>query len=166
MLDIGTGCGNIVISLAKNKPKWNFTAVDKNEKALKVAKNNSVIQKVKNIKFISSNLFENVGRDEKFDIIVSNPPYVGVEEYKKVGLEVRKQPKEALIAKNEGYFFYREIFKKGQGFLNKKFLLVVEIGYQQKENIIKLIIEYFPQAEVSIFLDCEGHSRVVVICQL
>lgn len=166
ILDIGTGCGNIVISLAKNRSNWNFTALDKNKKALKIAENNAVVQKVKNIKFVFSNLFKNLSRKEKFNIIVANPPYVSANDYKNVRLAVKKQPKEALVAKKNGYFFYQKIFAKGRYFLKRKFLLVIEIGYQQKENIIKLIIKHLPKAEVSIFSDWEGHSRTVAIFQL
>ncbi|CAG8613643.1 7649_t:CDS:2, partial [Ambispora leptoticha] len=133
VLEIGTGCGNLVISLAKNQPNWNFWAADINQKALKVAKNNSTIHQVKNIEFIYSDLFDRLKQGEKFNIIVSNPPYVSVEEYKKLSPAVKAQPVEALVAENE--------------------------GHQQAEKVIKLIIEYFPQAEVSIFPDDEERSR-------
>ena len=71
-----------------------------------------------------------------------------------------------MVTKNNGYFFYQEIFHQAHNFLTEKFLLVVEIGYQQEEKVIKLIIEYFPQAKVSIFFDYEGHSRVIAIYSL
>ena len=165
MLDIGTGCGNIVISLAKNKPNWNFTTVDINPQALAVAKKNSEIHQVKNVEFIHSNIFNQLSQDNKFDLIVSNPPYVSAEEHQKLTLNVKAQPIEALVAQDDGHFFYRKIFQQARNFLAKKFLLMVEIGHQQAEKVIKLIIEYFPQAKVSIFFDYEGRSRVVSIYQ-
>ena len=73
------------------------------------------------------------------------------------------QPIEALVAKDDGYFFYQQIFQQARDFLAEKFLLVVEIGHQQAEKVIKLIIEYFPQAKVSIFSDYVGHSRVIAV---
>src|SRR5688572_4521689 len=105
-----------------------------------------MIQKTKNIKFIHSDLFRNLNQAEKFSIIVSNPPYVSSEEYHHLPPVVKAQPFEALIAENEGYFFYQQIFRQARDFLAEKFLLVVEIGHQQAEKVVKLIIEYFPQA--------------------
>jgi release factor glutamine methyltransferase len=110
-----------------------------------------------------SDLFSNLDKKEKFNIIVSNPPYVSDREYKDLSPAVKEQPKEALVAANEGYFFYQEIFQQARNFLAEKFLLIVEIGYQQAEKVIKLIIEYFPHVEVSIFPDYEGRSRVIMI---
>ena len=112
MLDIGTGCGNLVISLAKNQPNWNFLAVDINPQALAVAKKNSAIHQVKNIEFIHSDLFNHLNQGEKFDIIVSNPPYVSVEEYKNLTRVVKMQPIEALVAENDGYFFTKKFSSK------------------------------------------------------
>ena len=166
VLDLGTGCGNIAISLAKNRPFWSLIAVDTNQKALEVAKNNAVNQQVKNIEFIWSDLFSNIDKHKKFNIIVSNPPYVSASEYKNLFPATKEQPKKALVAGNDGYFFYQEIFRQARNYLAKKFLLVVEIGYQQEEKVIKLIIEHFPQAKVSIFADYEGHSRVIAIYSL
>ena len=165
VLEIGTGCGNIVISLAKNKPNWNFNTVDINPQALTIAEKNSLIQQTKNIKFIHSNLFSNLNQEEKFSIIVSNPPYVSKKEYQNLSPAVKVQPIEALIAENDGYFFYQNIFQPAHNFLTEKFLLAVEIGYQQAEKVIKLIIEHFPKAKVSTFSDYAGHSRVIVIYQ-
>jgi len=166
VLDLGTGCGNIAISLAKNRPFWSLAAVDINQKALEVAKNNAVNQQVKNIEFIWSDLFSNADKCLKFDIMVANPPYVGANEYENLSPATKEQPREALVAGNDGYFFYQEIFRQARNYLAKKFLLVVEIGYQQEEKVIKLIIEHFPQAKVSIFFDYEGHSRVIAIYSL
>jgi release factor glutamine methyltransferase len=165
VLDIGTGCGNIVVAMAKSKPNWDFVAVDSSEKALNVAKINVEVCQVKNIELIQSNLFNNIEVNKKFNIIVSNPPYVSEEEYESLSHLTKKQPKEALVAENNGYFFYQEIFSKVQVFLTKKFLLVAEIGQEQEKGIIKLVIDYFPQAKVSIFPDYQGHSRVIAIYQ-
>jgi release factor glutamine methyltransferase len=163
VLDIGTGCGNIVISLAKSNPNWKFTTVDINPRALAVAKKNSIIHQMKNIEFTHSDLFGNLSQSGKFDLIVSNPPYVSVEDYQNLSPVVKTQPIEALIAEDDGYFFYQQIFQQVRNFLSKKFLLVVEIGHQQAERVVKLIIEYFPQTKVSIFFDYAGHSRVITI---
>jgi release factor glutamine methyltransferase len=112
---------------------------------------------------MQSDLFSNLDQQEKFNVIVANPPYVSNREYKNLPPEVKEQPKEALLAANEGYFFYQKIFQQARNFLAEKFLLMVEIGHQQAEKVIKLIIEYFPHVEVSIFPDYEGRSRVIMI---
>src|SRR5215469_12107916 len=114
---------------------------------------NAANHQIKNIRFIPSNLFHNLDSKKKFDIIVSNPPYVSSNEYKNLSPPAKKQPSEALLAAHNGYFFYAEIFRQARNFLAPKFLLIVEIGYQQAQKVIKLIIEYFPQAQVSIFRD-------------
>jgi release factor glutamine methyltransferase len=103
--------------LAKNKPNWSFTAVDINQKALKTARMNAVFYQLRNIKFVQSDLFSNIRKEEKFNIIVANPPYLSDGEYGNISLMAREQPKEALVAKNDGYFFYREIFTKVRVFL-------------------------------------------------
>jgi release factor glutamine methyltransferase len=139
--------------LAKNKPNWNFTTVDINSQALAVAKKNSIIQQTRNIKFIRSDLFGNLNQEEKFSIIVSNPPYISRKEYQGLSPAVKAQPIEALIAENDGYFFYQKIFQQARSFLTEKFLLAVEIGHQQAEKVIKLVIEYFPEVKVSIYPD-------------
>ncbi|KLL04242.1 MAG: N5-glutamine S-adenosyl-L-methionine-dependent methyltransferase [Mycoplasmataceae bacterium RV_VA103A] len=162
-LDIGTGCGNIVISLAKNRPADDFLAVDINEQALKVAKINAARQEAKNIRFIKSDLFSNIDKKEKFNIIMANPPYVGESEYQNLVPAVKEQPRKALIAANEGYFFYQKIFRQARHFLAKKFLLMVEIGPRQAENVIKLIIEHLARVQISIFPDYSGHPRVIMI---
>lgn len=166
VLDIGTGCGNIVISLAKNRTDWNFTAIDINQKALKVALMNAKKQNLTNIQFRKSNLFDSIDSEEIFDIIVTNPPYISDDEYQCLSAMTKQQPVEALVAKNDGYYFYEEVLRKAQKFLSNRFLLIMEISHQQKEKIIKLVIEYFPQVEVSIFTDYQGCSRVIAIYRL
>jgi release factor glutamine methyltransferase len=128
-------------------------AVDINKRALKIAKTNAANYQRKNIEFVQSDLFSNINADEKFAIVVSNPPYVSDSEYENLLPSAKAQPKEALVAASDGYFFYQEIFQKVGNFLATKFLLMVEISPSQEEKIIKLVIEYFPQAEVSIFPD-------------
>ncbi|WNE40103.1 MAG: Release factor glutamine methyltransferase [Mycoplasmataceae bacterium] len=165
-LDIGTGCGNIAISLAKDKPNWNITAIDINKSALKVAQINAKKQKLTNIQFRKSNLFDSIDSEEIFDVVVSNPPYISADEYQKLSVMTRQQPFEALVAENNGYYFYKQILQKARSFLSTSFLIVMEIGHQQKEKVIKFIIEYFPNSKVSIFADYQGHSRVIAVYRL
>ena len=123
-------------------------------------------QEIKNVNFVQSNLFDKVERNEKFNIIISNPPYISEVEYENLSISVREQPREALVAKNNGYFFYHEIFRKVHNFLAKKFLLVVEVGHRQSKEVIKLLIDYFPKTKLSIFVDYEGKPRMLAIYQI
>ncbi|WNE40960.1 MAG: Release factor glutamine methyltransferase [Mycoplasmataceae bacterium] len=166
ILDIGTGCGNIAITLAKINPNWNITAIDINEKALRVARINAKKNKLINVKFRKSNLFDKINSEEIFDVVVTNPPYISIDEYQHLSSITKKQPIEALVAEKDGYYFYEEIFRQIQKYLPKKFLMVMEIGHQQKEKVIKSIIECFSEIEVSVFFDYQGHSRVTAVYRL
>lgn len=163
VLDIGTGCGNIAISLAKINPDWQIVALDKSHKALKVAKSNSLIHHISNVEFCQSNLFAELDPCQKFDVIVANPPYISSNEYQKLSPRTKNQPKNALLAKKDGYFFYQEIFGRASAFFPRKFLLIIEMGSQQKETLLGLAKKYFPSACVKVFLDWSGHSRVLAV---
>ena len=117
ILDLCTGSGAIAVSLAKYLENIQVTALDISRKALDVAisnaKNNHVQEK---ITFVESNLFQNLGQ-EKYDIIVSNPPYIRRKEIETLDKEVRKEPKIALDGGEDGLDFYREIINKGYEYL-------------------------------------------------
>ena len=117
ILDLCTGSGAIAVSLAKYLENVEITAVDISGKALDIAisnaKNNQVQDK---ITFVESNLFENLGQ-EKYDIIVSNPPYIRREEIEKLDREVRKEPRLALDGGEDGLDFYRKILAEGYAYL-------------------------------------------------
>jgi release factor glutamine methyltransferase len=163
ILDLGTGCGNLAISLTKVYPHSQITALDISSRALKVVQKSALQYQIKNLVIKQSNLFNQLDPQKKFNVIIANPPYVSHSEYKNLSLITQKQPYRALVAKQKGYFFYQAIFSQAKAFLTSKSLLVFEIGYQQKEKILKLILRYFPTAKVSIFLDERGYSRVVAI---
>ncbi|CAG8734858.1 7136_t:CDS:2 [Funneliformis caledonium] len=84
-------------------------------------------------------------------------------EYETLPFSTKQQPKRALVAKNNGYWFYEKIIQQAQPYLTKNFLLIMEIGYQQQDKVIKLIIKHFFSAKVAIFPDYGGHSRVIAI---
>ncbi|RHZ37783.1 peptide chain release factor N(5)-glutamine methyltransferase [endosymbiont GvMRE of Glomus versiforme] len=163
MLDIGTGCGNLAICLAKINPQWQITAIDISERALEVAQKNVRLHQAKNVKIKKSNLFSKliVNQQRKYNIIITNPPYISEKEHHQLPFSTKKQPKKALVAKNDGYWFYEKIIQQVQQHLTKKFLLIMEIGYQQKEKVLKILIRNFPQAKVEVFLDLAGKERVI-----
>lgn len=166
ILDIGTGCGNLAISLAKINPNWKITAVDINQKALRETKINTKLHRIKNVKICHSNLFNNLDKRIKYNVIIANPPYVSKEEYAELPLFTKKQPRRALLARDNGYWFYQKIFQTVSFFLTKKFLIACEIGHQQKEKIVKIINKYFRQGKVKVFLDKRGKERVIAFYKI
>ena len=139
ILDLCTGSGAIAVSLAKYLENIQITALDISRKALDVAianaKNNHVQEK---ITFVESNLFQDL-RQEKYDIIVSNPPYIRRKEIETLDKEVRKEPKIALDGGEDGLDFYREIINKGYEYLKYGGYICLEIGYDQKEEVMQII---------------------------
>ena len=126
-----TGSGAIAISLAKNfeNDDVEIFASDISEETLNVARFNSNKNKVK-VNFILSDLFENI--DGKFDVIVSNPPYIETDVINELDLDVQNEPHLALDGGKDGLDFYRKIGKQAKKNLNKNGILFLEIGYNQK----------------------------------
>ena len=139
ILDLCTGSGAIAISLAKYLENTEITAVDISYKAIQIAKRNAINNNVESqITFIESNLFENLSFG-KYDIIVSNPPYIKKDVIKQLDIQVQKEPYIALDGGNDGLDFYRKIINKSEEFLKYEGYICLEIGYDQKIDVIELI---------------------------
>lgn len=162
ILDIGTGSGNIAVSLAKLIPDCEITALDCSEKALAVAKLNSEINLTADkIEFVLFNLLQSDSSLlQNFDIIVSNPPYISNEEYDKLEPEIFFEPKDALTDYGDGFLFYEKLMIFGQNKLNQNGLLAVEIGYRQAEKVVVM----FKQNgfETEIIKDYANIDRVIL----
>ena len=162
ILDLCTGSGAIAISLAKYIDKSNITAVDISDKALNVAKLNAKNNEVEDrITFVESDLFKNL-KKEKYDIIVSNPPYIKKEVLKKLDKEVQKEPKLALDGGYDGLDFYRKIINKAEEYLKFNGYLCFEIGYDQKEDVENLLKEQEKYANITCKKDLCDNDRVVI----
>ena len=141
ILDLCTGSGVIAISIAKYAQNSELYASDISKKALKVAKENAKNNNVEErIKFIESDLFNSIPK-MKFDIIVTNPPYIRTGDIPNLQKEVQNEPQIALDGGIDGYDFYRKISNKAYEFLKYNGYLCMEIGYDQKEFVMD-ILEY------------------------
>lgn len=162
VLDIGTGSGCISISLKKEIPGLDITAVDISEDALVVAKNNALENNCE-INFIKSDLFNNI--DDKYDLIISNPPYISYDE-QIMDIVKKNEPHLALYAKNNGLYFYEEIIKNSSNYLNDKNIIAFEIGYLQANEIKKMAHKYYPNSNIIIEKDMQEKDRFVFIINL
>lgn len=141
ILDLCTGSGNIAISLTKFLDNCRIIASDISYQVLCVAKENAKLNLVdKNIDFILSDLFEDLPKT-KFDIIVSNPPYIVSSDIAGLQKEISFEPPIALDGGPDGFDFHRKIIKGAAGFLTKGGSLVLEIGFNQAEDIKRLYLE-------------------------
>ena len=163
ILDIGTGSGNIAVSLAKNLSNSTLTAIDISEDAIKVAKENSELNNINGqISFYKIDFVNEQGFNESnFDLIVSNPPYVSSEDYTELAPELKNhEPKFALTDNNDGLNFYREISKKAKASLNKNGKLFFEVGMGQAEEVKNILLNNGFSA-IEIFKDYSNIDRIV-----
>lgn len=159
ILDLCTGSGAIAISLSKILNTQVF-ASDVSTKALEVAEKNNVLNNSK-VEFIESNLFEQIN-GEKFDIIVSNPPYIKNEEIKLLSKQVQNEPYIALSGGEDGLDFYRKIIDEAYKHINKNGYLCLEIGYDQKEDLIKLIKQNENYEYENCIKDLSNNDRCII----
>lgn len=158
VLDIGSGSGCITCSIAQYT-NCKVLSCDISEKALNIAKQNAKKLNIQNIEFIHSDLFQNISKEQKFDLIISNPPYIpkGTDLQKEVTFE----PKTALFTNDEdGTEFYKKIIEQGKIHLNKNGYIVFELGINQSS----IVEEYFKQhnySNIIIEKDLANIDRVI-----
>lgn len=162
ILEIGTGSGCIAVSLAKNMADAVVTAVDISVEALAVAKKNAQINEVMDkVTFIQSDLFSVIDSDRKFDIIVSNPPYIPTAEIETLEPEVRCfEPINALDGGADGLDFYRKISAEAKEHINDKGLIAYEVGINQAPSVAE-ILNKEGYSSIRVFKDLAGIERVV-----
>jgi len=163
VLDLGTGSGAIAISLAAGFPDAEVTASDASAAALELARENARIAGVAaRIHFEQSDLFDSLDPVDTFDLIVSNPPYISMEEWEGLPRDVRDfEPREALYGGTDGLDFYRLLAQQAPQFLKPRGGLVLEIGATQGRAVTELLAASGLFAAVETGPDYAGLDRVV-----
>lgn len=159
ILDIGTGSGAIAISLAKNIENTFVIGSDIEDNALSLAMENKEFTGIENVDFVKSDLFNNI--KGKFDLIISNPPYINKKDYESLDKELYFEPKSALYGGCDGLDFYRGIIKNSSKYLNNKGHLVFEIGYDQK-NILNRLLKDEGFVNIENIKDFNDFDRFII----
>jgi release factor glutamine methyltransferase len=163
VLDLCTGSGCIAVALAKLGKFDHITASDISESAIKIAKENAEIHNSAiDINFVKSDIFDGISGDI-FDIIVSNPPYVSDEEYGVLKSELKYEPKDALTAKNNGLFFYKEISDKARKYLKRDGVIFLELNANKVHEIRSVFLENHKYKNIKVVKDYAGLSRVLKV---
>jgi release factor glutamine methyltransferase len=164
ILELGTGSGIIIISLAKEKSHNYYFASDFSIAALKIAKKNA--EKIINnkINFVCTDWFSSIKESMQFDLIISNPPYIPSSEIAKLEPEIREfEPMLALDGGKDGLNSFRIILKKAHRHLAPGGMILLEIGFDQKEELINIVNKYFQYQSIKFIKDLAGHNRVALI---
>lgn len=159
IVDLGTGSACIAITLKKHFPNSIVKAVEISPKALKVAKKNAILNKVK-IKFYLGDMLKPL--NDKFDCIISNPPYISYDE-EIMDIVKNNEPHIALYAKNNGLEYYYAILNNISQYLTTKYLIALEIGHTQATEIIKIIKEKLPNSKIEVEKDLQKKERFIFI---
>ncbi len=162
LCDVGTGSGAIAITLALEEPKLNVVATDISKEALEVAKANASELDAQ-VTFYQGDMLEPlIDRQQKFDIFVSNPPYIPQDQ--EIESVVKdNEPHVALFGGNDGLYFYRKIFKDVRYVLKDRALLAFEMGFDQRELMSQAVEQYFPGIPYEIIKDINGKDRMLFI---
>lgn len=164
LADIGTGSGAIAISMKLECPKLTVVATDLSTSALVTAKKNAQALDA-DIDFRLGDLAAPLA-GEKFDIVLSNPPYIAFDEAKAMSSVVLEhEPHSALFAEEDGLILYRRLAEQLPALMNKPGLIGLEIGYTQGMEVAKFFKDSFPQATVTVEKDINGKSRMV-FCEI
>lgn len=159
VLDLGTGSGAIGVTLKKENPKCEVLLSDISAPALAVAKENAQALEA-DVSFCVSDVFNGIAG--KFDVVVSNPPYIALDEAEYMDQSVLDyEPELALFAEDEGLAIYKKICREIKGHLNPNARLYLEIGFLQGQKLVSLFKKAYPKAQVTLKQDESGRDRMV-----
>ncbi|HWL25707.1 MAG TPA: peptide chain release factor N(5)-glutamine methyltransferase [Ureibacillus sp.] len=164
LVDIGTGSGAIAITMKLELPSAKVTATDISDAALQTAKINADELQAK-IDFRLGDLTQPI-QNEKWDVVLSNPPYIAYDEAKEMSeVVLDHEPHTALFAEENGMILYRKLAENLPNLLNKPALIGLEIGYTQGEAVANLFRKSFPQAKIEIVKDINKKNRMI-FCEI
>ncbi|CAL4042574.1 Release factor glutamine methyltransferase [Buchnera aphidicola (Anoecia corni)] len=159
ILDLGTGCGNIALSIASMNNNYFVTGVDIDKNAVLMAKHNSKKLNINNVTFFISNWFSTIKK--KFHMIVSNPPYISKKEFKNLSKELYFEPKIALYSPKTGLGYINIIISNAKKYLHSKGWIIIEHGFQQKNQVQK-IFKKNGFLYVQSYKDYGGNYRITI----
>lgn len=159
IVDLGTGSGCIAITL-KNNVDANVDAVDISEKALEVAKRNAINNNAE-INFMLGDMLSPLTK--KYDVIISNPPYIAFDDPEVMEIVKNNEPHTALYAPMDGLKHYKDIIELSSDYIKEKAIIAFEIGYRQADDIIKMGIKKYPNAKIYAEKDLHGKDRFIFL---
>lgn len=162
VLDMCTGSGAIAVSIAKLCKNIKICALDISDEALEIAKKNA-FENEANVEFFKSDMFENISKNAKFDLIVSNPPYIKETVISTLSKDVQNEPHIALNGGIDGLDFYRIIANNAYRYLKYQGKVLVEIGYDQEESVENLFEQTHQYDKIRCIKDLSGNDRVIEI---
>lgn len=162
VLDMCTGSGAIAVSIAKLCKNIKIYALDISDEALEIAKKNA-FENEANVEFFKSDMFENISKNAKFDLIVSNPPYIKENVISTLSKDVQNEPLIALSGGIDGLDFYRIIANNTYKYLKYQGKVLVEIGYDQEESVENLFEQTHQYDKIRCIKDLSGNDRVIEI---
>lgn len=160
IIDLGTGSGAIACTLAHHRPNWQVLATDISEKALAVAKQNAALLNLNHIEFQQSHWFDDL-TPQYFDVIISNPPYIDIDDTDIDSSVKQHEPHQALFADNQGLADIEQLLQQAKQFLKPKGLLIIEHGHQQQKTIVELAKQY-AYTTIQGYNDLAGLNRYIV----
>jgi len=161
-LDLGTGTGAIALALASEKPSWKIDAIDFSVEAVKLAKENAKALKLEHVNIFQSDWFSavnNANSNAKFDLIVSNPPYIGVLDENLSQGDVRFEPESALIANEQGLADIKHIAKQAPNYLTEQGSIFFEHGFEQGKAVRNILTD-LGYDKVQTVKDLNEHDRI------
>ena len=165
LLDLGTGTGAIALAFASEQPSWQIVGVDVREEAVALASRNAQRLAITNAQFITSDWFSALetleGADKRFDIIVSNPPYIAADDPHLAEGDVRFEPRSALVAGADGMADLLHLIHTAQHYLIASGWLLLEHGYKQA-NKVRWALNRAGYQNVESIHDLGGHERVTL----
>ncbi len=167
VVDVGTGCGNIAISIALKFPKSFIYAIDISENALRIARLNAKKHGVsERIEFLNSDLFHTLSSlklEKKIDLIVSDPPYIKRKDIESLPVEVKGyEPVESYDGGEDGLEFIVRLIEDSPYFLKQNGILAFEFGFDEKDSVCQLFDEYDFYSSVGIVKDYSGNDRIAI----